>query len=130
MRKNMRKNTALLILVTSLMVLGAITLTGCKEGQKRYTIKLEGNPTTGYEWTYVMKPEGIVREVSSDYKQDKAPLDYTGVGGEYTYVFEGVSPGKVELLFTYARPWEDDAGIATTESFKLSVDSDLRITER
>ncbi|MCL2492175.1 MAG: protease inhibitor I42 family protein [Coriobacteriia bacterium] len=121
------RSTVVFLIVAVLVMICATTLVGCKK-DKQFTVKLDGNPTTGFEWTYTMEPDGIVKEVSNDYTQDAAPPGYTGVGGTYTWVFEGVEPGKATLVFEYARSWEDDPP-ADTVTYTLTVDDDLRIID-
>jgi len=54
-----------------------------------------------------MAPEGVVRELSSDYKQDFNPFGADGVGGTFIFTFEAVSEGQATLMFYYLREWEN-----------------------
>jgi inhibitor of cysteine peptidase len=91
---------------------------------KTLTISLQGNPTTGYNWVYT-GGEGIVKEVSSGYLPSTPGL--VGSGGQFVFVFEGVSPGETELRFSYARPWEKATPVEF-RSYILLVDNELNIT--
>ena len=94
---------------------------------KEYKIVLDGNATTGYEWTYTANPEGIVKEVSSEYI-DGNKEDTAGAPGTFVFVFEGAKEGKTTLDFSYVRSWEEEEN-PMTASYTLSVDADGNITE-
>ena len=92
------------------------------------TVELKGNPTTGYSWDYTMSPEGIVREVSSDYVPDKTDDNVTGSGGKFVFTFEAVSAGEAELVFSYFRPWETDIPALETVTYRAVVDGKENLT--
>lgn len=85
-------------------------------------IVLGENPTTGYGWTYTANPDGVVREVSSEYAQDPDTDNLMGAWGKRTWVFEGASQGDAMLRFTYARPSEPDMAPAREVTFLIRVD--------
>ena len=89
------------------------------------TVELEGNPTTGYEWTASCDKDGIV-SVESRYTSDATDEALCGVGGEYTFTVTGVAAGEVTVSFAYGRSWED-APISTVV-YQLSVDEQLNVT--
>lgn len=71
-----------------------------------FTIVVDANPTTGYEWTLtdsgdpdVVTPEGSV------YEQEPGSEDRAGAGGTETWVFRAESAGSTILTLTYARPF-------------------------
>ena len=110
------------IILPVVIALAVVLLGGCS-GSKQATIELEGNPTTGYTWTYTMTPGGIVKEVSSTYEEDNsAGEDMAGVGGKFIFVFEGENAGNTTLNFEYKREWEEEAPIETA-TYELSVDN-------
>ena len=94
--------------------------------QNTATIELAGNPTTGYTWVYTMSPEGIVREVSNDYIVDRA--DLIGSGGKFIYVFESITEGVTELIFSYLRVWEVDIPAVETLIYNAIVDGNNNLT--
>jgi inhibitor of cysteine peptidase len=108
---------------------GAALFAGAgREREKRITIELAGNPTTGYSWTYTMDREGIVREISAEYRRAsdsgdaaETPEGSVGRGGVFVFGFEGLKPGTVALRFTYARPWEEGVEPAETRTYVLTV---------
>lgn len=122
----------LLLLARALLALLAVlTMAACDEhgeGERLVTIELSGNPTTGYSWSYTMSPEGIIREVSHEYRQREDAEGIVGAGGSFLFVFEGVTPGQVELRFSYARPWEKTKPAVDTTVFTMEVDPDMNIT--
>lgn len=90
------------------------TIAGAKftleQGGKAARIRLDSNPSTGYEWSYQISPEGMLLEVSQEYEPTQVPEGYVGAGGTQVYVFaaqEGAR-GNVTLLFEEARPWEEE----------------------
>lgn len=89
-------------------------------------ISLDGNPTTGYSWTYRQTRDGIVRKVSSEYKTEKS--DIVGAGGTFVFVFEGITQGETELTFEYSRSWEKGIKPIETKIYVFKVDSSKRIS--
>jgi predicted secreted protein len=83
---------------------------------KSIDILIKGNPTTGYGW-YLDNVEEINKEVlyplnltkensSKNFVTNEHPKGFVGVGGNYHFLFNGVGPGTVKLVFVYKRPWE------------------------
>ncbi|MDR0409441.1 MAG: protease inhibitor I42 family protein [Spirochaetaceae bacterium] len=94
--------------------------------ENQFVIELDGNRTTGYSWTYTMEPDGVVREVSSEYR-NSGTRNSAGAGGVFVFVFESVNPGSATLRFSYARPWESGVEPAKNMSYTLTVDSSGKI---
>lgn len=71
----------------------------------RLLVALEGNPTTGYEWSnaalyeYAVLRESAKREFRSD-------SDLVGSGGVFLFRYEAVDVGPQAFRFVYQRPWE------------------------
>ncbi len=91
-------------------------------------ISIEGNPTTGYQWSAVVENPNVASLVSveyivDDYEGDTMPA---GLGGTYFFCFRAVGEGETTVNFSYARSWEDEA--IETEQLRLIVDKDLSIT--
>jgi len=98
-----------------------ITLIGCNnnEPNKDNTIwyfvedgnikvSLDGNYTTGFEWTYSIKDESIVSFINSNYVENPHEEGMTGVGGVYSAFFKPLKDGETTIAFIYKRNWEDD----------------------
>ena len=124
-----------IFVLAALLILTAVFAGGCafnmfsKDGPNTATIKLEGNPTTGYNWVYSLVPDGIIKEVSSEYKQDSNLSNNSGVGGTFIFKFESVAPGEAELVFQYLREWENQPP-ADAIAYKVIVDENLNLTLR
>lgn len=87
-----------------------------QEGQT-FTIKIRGNPTTGYTWfldnrdnldNSAIKALNLNEFGSSrNYKTDEHPEGMVGVGGYYFFTFKALKKGaSVDLVFIHKRPWE------------------------
>lgn len=72
-------------------------------------VRLESNPTTGYQWSYALSDEDFLRCDAEEYIAD--PAQAVGSGGVWSARFAstGNKAGFVELHLRYARPWEEDA---------------------
>ena len=113
-----------------ILLLTGFLFSGCQDGKDQMTAKitLEGNPTTGYTWVYAMSPEGIVREVSSEYIPDKTKDNVAGSGGKFVFVFEAISPGETEITFSYLRTWETGIPAIKTVIYRALVDDRNNLT--
>jgi len=81
------------------------------------TLKLDSNPTTGYDWDLIEIDPAILKQVGEvDYKPDSI---LTGSGGVNTYTFETVASGAARLKLIYHRAWETDS--PPLETFILDV---------
>ena len=89
-----------------------------KENEK-ITIKLESNPTTGYQWNLSDDINfEIISLVSSKYTQTPGNEDLVGAGGYETFTFKTISSGETSITLTYNRLWEDEE---PAETFKLDI---------
>jgi inhibitor of cysteine peptidase len=138
----LRARLSLFLAVVLLLSMGALA-TGCEDKQvqnantqeqnvdsqvqNRARIELDGNPTTGYNWTYTLSGEGVVQEVSSDYVPDPNSIGATGAGGTFVFEFESIAEGEVEITFLYRREWEDVVATRTAV-YRATVDADLNLT--
>lgn len=91
-------------------------------------VSLDGNPSTGYQWTVSIEDARVASLVSveyvlNDYEGDIIP---PGTGGTYFFTFSAAGVGETPVTFTYARPWSSEETV--TEQYKLTVDEDLSIT--
>ena len=125
----MKTKSRVVVLVLCLAVL--VTASGCfftgqSSDPTRATVELEGNPTTGYNWTCAIADDGVVSELSNEYVQDSNPQGASGVGGTFVFTFESVSEGETEIIFSYAREWEDTP--IDTIIYQATVDTNLKLT--
>ncbi len=81
-------------------------------------VTLEGNPSTGYEWT-VAAPAGTALEQVGE-AEFKSQSTLTGAPGTYLFRFKAKAKGETELKFEYKRSWETTPQDEKL-SFKVSV---------
>jgi|GEM_PF-6988266 len=89
-------------------------------------INLDGNPTTGYTWEYIIDIDGIIKEDSNEYNQKNANSGLVGTGGTYTWKFSSLKEGTAKITFKYLRPWEKES--TKTKTYICTVNKDLQIT--
>jgi predicted secreted protein len=92
------------------------------EEGKEFTVRLNSNRTTGYQWRPAEPvDEHVVKPARSEY----VPFDTTAVGGggEEVWTFLAVGKGDTEITMEYARPWEKGQPALKTATIKVSVRS-------
>ena len=95
---------------------------------QEYTIELDGNPTTGYQWICsIVSGEDVIACEDSNYNHDSNPEFMVGVGGTYTFTFKSLKAGTAEVQFDYARQWEDSP--INTKTVRFSVNERGSISE-
>lgn len=101
---------------------GSLTATHAQNGQtvsiakgETLTVKLAGNPTTGYQWTVAQNDADFLQPQDPIYEPDSSAI---GSGGTYFFRFTALKPGTASLRMTYRRSWEP----APIETFTLAVD--------
>ena len=119
------------VLLSSIIVLSLFLLVGCKNKEIKETtspevIELEGNPTTGYEWTCVVKDEKIAK-VESIFKPDETTSAITGEGGTYLFTVTGLKEGNTTITCKYARSWEETANDEVRQ-YNVTVDKNLKVS--
>lgn len=81
------------------------------------TLKLDENPTTGFQWNLSTSP-GLI--VTADYFIPSSP-QLAGSGGTHTWDIKTVRAGTQELHAVYMRSWEPLTGKETTFSMTVIV---------
>lgn len=72
-----------------------------------FTLSLEGNPTTGYQWILNDNySQGMLSLVENFYVSSQSEPQAVGQGGRYYWRFKALQAGSTEIKLTYARPWE------------------------
>jgi inhibitor of cysteine peptidase len=77
-----------------------------KKGEE-IIIKLDANPSTGYNWSIANEIDNSVIElVKESYKPDKVPegKNIVGSGGTKIFVFKGLKKGNAYVRLEYKRP--------------------------
>jgi len=96
-----------------------------KETGKTAQIKLESNPSTGYQWSYIGMQKSVLVEDSKIYVTAAEQEGKIGSGGTDIWIFRGLQEGPVILEFKYRYPWTGPA--IKTKFFKLTVDKELNV---
>lgn len=100
------------------------------EGPAAPVLVLDSNPSTGFDWSWVIDNEAVV-SVSKTYVSDQyydVPDVMPPVGGcgKDRIVLSGLKPGDAVVTFTYKRPWEENA--LYTLVYRVRVDEELNVT--
>ena len=78
----------------------------------QFTIELECNPTTGYEWQPVFSPEKVRlvrRQLLRGGRQADGEGPAFGAGGTARFVFEALAAGTTTIRMALKRSWEPAA---------------------
>jgi len=73
---------------------------------KTFTIALDANMTTGYNWTQATKDTNVVAYVDNAYMAAAPGPQVVGGSGTDTFTFKAVGKGTTTISLAYARPWE------------------------
>jgi len=85
------------------------------EKGQTFTIVLESNPSTGYQWKLGKElDEKILVLESTEYEEPKSEL--LGKPGEERWTFKAQGLGRTEIVLNYVRPWEEAAGAEAAET--------------
>ncbi len=91
-----------------------------KPGEE-FTIKLDENPTTGYQWSYAITDEKIVSMSKDEYVTDEADKNVEGAGGQRVITFKANAAGYTAINMVYERSWEKNE-----DDKKLSFDIEVK----
>jgi inhibitor of cysteine peptidase len=87
---------------------------------KSFTITLDSNPTTGYQWQIVKALDtGLMELIDSEFIAPKT--DLVGAPGKENWHFKAIKSGKAIISFEYVRPWEKDELPVQVESFIIII---------
>ncbi len=116
------KSLKTLRLMFLILVLCLLVLAGCTKsadqyytegsqsveiaGGEQFTIKLESNITTGYEWQ-VEYDDSLLALLESEYVPDDEDGP-PGSGGAQFFTFEGLKSGATEIILVYKQPWMEE----------------------
>ncbi len=85
-----------------------------------FTVKLEGNPSTGYTWEAQDLDTRLLEQVGDAEFSGGVP-GMVGSGGDLTLTFKALQPGTTTLTLVYHRPWEKDVDPIDTFSVTVTV---------
>ena len=80
-------------------------------------LSLEENPTTGYRWEFLSRPEPDCVIVTDEYVANANGL--AGSGGVHNWDFRAIDKGTCAVRLVYRRPWESDT--APAQKFALTM---------
>lgn len=83
----------------------------------KVTVRLCSNPTTGFQWSYEMSGDTVLKEEGHDFEEPDS--DVVGASGTDVWTFEGTAKGTTEVLMEYSKPWED--GTKKEWTYKMTV---------
>src|SRR5579862_8254202 len=81
-------------------------------------VTLAENPSTGYKWEFLGRPEPLCVIVHDAYVANTA-IGTVGSGGVHNWEFRAVDKGTTTVNLVYRRPWEKD--VAPAQTFVLTV---------
>jgi len=83
-------------------------------------VSLEGNLTTGYNWTVESLDSTIIKQLGdAEFKQADQNQNRVGAGGVILYRFEAIKSGKTPLKLIYHRSWEKD--VPPIETYEVTI---------
>jgi predicted secreted protein len=86
-----------------------------------FTIALESNQTTGYQWVLVDSAAlGPLRVVDTRYEVPRRNRDLNGAGGTERWTIQSAAAGEGVVSLVYVRPWEKTAPTDTTR-FRVTI---------
>lgn len=83
-----------------------------------FAIRLDENPTTGYEWNATYSDN--LNLINDTFVPPDTQL--VGAGGVRVWQFETAETGTAEFMAVYKRPWEEAAGNETTFSISFIIE--------
>lgn len=85
-------------------------------GDKLY-VELCSNPSTGFEWSYEMSVDTVVKEEDYDFEAPEG--DVPGAPGKETWTFEAIEKGTTVINMEYSQPWQ--GGIKGEWTYTISI---------
>ncbi len=82
-----------------------------------FTVRLESNVTTGYQWQLAALDQAVVLNTGNRYVAPETPLP--GAGGSEEWDFVAKLAGLTTLKMEYRRPWEQKT--PPTDTFELTI---------
>lgn len=83
-----------------------------------FDLRLQENPSTGFQWSVSPEQTGIVKLTQSGYEANTP--QQVGSGGHRLFTFLALKPGKTNLYLHLFRPWEGEK--SSVKDCKLQVE--------
>lgn len=114
---------------TEVIVSGSKTVS-CEKSGSTLDFNMTGNPSTGFDWTYTVEGSSVVfTEKKTEIKNSSSASKVTcGAPCTYHFYFEIKEAGTTEIVFTYARAWEDSLGSRTIVTVDVAEDLSVTVT--
>lgn len=124
----------LVVLLIALLIAGAgcsgtasLTLTEADNGATievaagtTFTVRLQGNPTTGFTWEAQDLDTRLLRQVGeTEFESSNDQPGLVGAGGTLVLRFTALEPGATTLTLVYHRPWETN--VEPADRFTVTV---------
>ncbi len=88
---------------------------------REFTLTLESNRTTGYQWQLAEIPdENVVQLIGNRF--DAPDTRLIGAGGKEVWTFKAVGKGRAEIRLKYVRLWEKDVPPVKEAVFTVVVE--------
>lgn len=117
----MRQSRLFIVALTAVLAALILTVAGCTVGSateykdssqpikvekgSSFTIVLDSNPTTGYQWQFTQAvDEKVITLTKTEYV--KADPSVIGSGGQEKWTFKAEEIGETTISLQYVRPWE------------------------
>lgn len=86
------------------------------------TVRLEGNATTGYMWSFEISDPEILELITEEYVPDQVAEGVVGAGGMWNASFKPTfnKDGEVRLTLQYGRSWEQQPLYIKTIDMKVT----------
>ncbi len=84
------------------------------------TVKLQENPTTGYQWNLTNTPG--LKIIKDAYVPSDTTGKLVGSGGTHIWDISTVAKGEQKIQAVYKRSWEQTSGNETTFSMTVVVE--------
>ena len=117
------KKFLIIIPILIIIIIGIIFITDCDD-TPRYTIELDSNPSTGYDWHYEITNQIV--DIERFYDDSNCKEGILGCGGKTIYTLTPLKKGTTTIDFKYCRNYQEPCIKAT---YEINIDKNLNITE-
>lgn len=85
-----------------------------------FSITLEANATTGYTWEVEGESE-YLKLLDKKYTATTSTEGLLGAGDTETFSFKALKLGKIEITFSYVRPWEEAEEPVKKKIYEITI---------
>jgi inhibitor of cysteine peptidase len=85
-----------------------------------FSLTLDSNPTTGFQWQLAEAlDESVLKVMSQEYTPSGTGL--AGAGGKENWTFYAAGQGTTDISLKYVQPWDEESPPAVTKQFTVIV---------